>query len=73
MVKQHSLQDTLVLSWESLLQRAQQRRMHDIHSLVAPAQAMQPEAIMKMLSPEVSTTHALAPCSVPLCSAALYT
>ncbi len=43
------------------MQGAQQRKMHDMLSLVAASQVLQPEAIMKMLSPEVcsSRLHAL--------------
>ena len=35
------------------MQGAQERRMHDVLSLVKPTPVLQPEAIMKMLSPEV--------------------
>ena len=42
-----------------LLQGAQQRRMHDVQGLFVTAQATQPEAIMKMLSPEVVQCYML--------------
>ena len=35
------------------MQGAQQRKMHDMLDLVSASQVLQPEAIMKMLSPEV--------------------
>ncbi len=35
------------------VQGAQQRKMHDMLDLVSATQVIQPEAIMKMLSPEV--------------------
>ncbi len=43
------------------MQGAQQRKMHDMLALVSASQVLQPEAIMKMLSPEVgvSCLHAL--------------
>lgn len=37
-----------------MLQGAQQRRMHDMVSLVSEGPVLQPEAVMKMLASEVS-------------------
>lgn len=48
----------------STLQGAQQRRMHDMQSLISESPVIQPEAVMKMLSPEVSQ-HWIEPNDMP--------
>lgn len=48
-----NMQPCYLLTDACLLQGAQQKQMHDIQGLFVTAQATQPEAIMKVLSPEV--------------------
>lgn len=54
------------------MQGAQQRKMHDVLDLVSASQVLQPEAIMKMLSPEVGISCmpvVIHQCSTPHCKA----